>query len=56
MVWFRSHEDGCYNDSIALEFDNYPGSTAAEMPVKFQSDRKGLKSNLAALGLHEILH
>ena len=44
----RSHDIGCFNDSIALKFDRHLESTAAEVLVKFQSDRKGLNPNLAA--------
>ena len=33
---------GCYNDRIALTFDRHFGSTAAEVPVKFQGDWKSL--------------
>ena len=39
---------------IALKFDRHIDSSAAEMPVKFQNDMIILKSNLAALRLHEI--
>ena len=51
----RSQEIGCYNDRIALKFDRHLGSSAVEMSVKFQSDRKGLNPKLAASRLHEIL-
>ena len=44
----RSHEIGCYNDCIRLKFDRHLGSTAAEVPVKFQSDWKSLNLNLMA--------
>ena len=40
LVKSRSREIGCFNDPIALEFDRYVGSTAAEDPVKFQSYKK----------------
>ena len=46
---------GCYNDCIALKFDRHFGSTATEVPVKFQSDWKSLNPNLAASRLHELL-
>ena len=36
----------CYNDRIALKFDRHLDSTAAEMPVKFQSVWKSLNMNL----------
>ena len=42
-------------DLIALKFDRHFGSTAAEVPVKFQSDSTVLNTNLAASGLCEIL-
>ena len=40
---------------IALKFDRHIGSNAAEVPVKFQSDRTILNTNLAASRLYEIL-
>ena len=43
----RSHE--------VSKFDRHLGSSAAEMPVKFQSDTTILTSNLAASRLEEIL-
>ena len=43
------------NCRIALEIDRHIGSTAAEVPVKFQSDRTILNTNLAASRLYEIL-
>ena len=51
----RSHEIGTLNCCIALKFDRHIGSTAAEVPVKFQSDRTILNTNLAASRLYEIL-
>ena len=51
----RSHEIGTLNCRIALKFDRYIGSNAAEVPVKFQSDRTILNTNLAASRLYEIL-
>ena len=51
----RRREIGCYNDRIALKFDRHLGSTAAEVPVKFQSNWKSLNMNLAAPRLNEIL-
>ena len=39
---------------IALKFDRHIGSTAAEAPVKFQSDFKILDANLEASRLHEF--
>ena len=44
-----------WNCLIALKFDRHIGSTAAEVPVKFQSDRTILNTNLAASRLYEIL-
>ena len=43
------------NCRIALKFDRHIGSTAAEVPVKCQSDRTILNTNLAASRLYEIL-
>ena len=51
----RSREIGRYNDRFALKLDGHLGSTAAEMPVKFQSDCKSLNPNLVASRLNEIL-
>ena len=47
--------DGTLNCRIALKFDRHIGSTAAEVPFKFQSDRTILNTNLAASRLYEIL-
>ena len=55
LVKSRSHEIGTLNCRIALKFDRHIGSTAAEVPVKFQSDRTILNANLAASRLYEIL-
>ena len=55
LVKSRSHEIGTLNCRIALKFDRHIGSTAAEVPVKFQSDRIILNTNLAASRLNEIL-
>ena len=52
---FRSHEIGTLNCRIALKFDRHIGSNAAEVPVKFQSDRTILNTNLAASRLYGIL-
>ena len=38
-----------------MKFDRHIGSTAAEVPVKFQSDRTILNTNLAASRHYEIL-
>ena len=51
----RSREIGCYKDRIALKFNRHLGSSAAELPVKFQSDGTSLNRNLAASRLREIL-
>ena len=51
----RSHEIGTLNCRIALKFDRHIGSNVAAVPVKFQSDRTILNTNLAASRLYEIL-
>ena len=51
----RSREIGSLNYRIALKFDRHFGSTAADVPVKFQSDRSILNTNLVASRLCEIL-
>ena len=38
-----------------MKFDRHIGSNAAEVPVKFQSDRTILDTNLATSRLNEIL-
>ena len=55
VVKYRSREIGSLNYHIALEFDRHVGSTAAEVPVKFQGDRTILNTNLAASRIYEIL-
>ena len=55
ISWSLEAANGCYNDRIALMFNRYIGSVAAEGPVKFLSDWKSLNPNLAAMRLHEIL-
>ena len=45
---------GHVNYYIASKFDRHIGSSAAKVPVKFQSDRTILNTNLAASGLHNI--
>ena len=55
LVKSRSREIECCNDRIALKFERHLGSAAAEVPIKFQSDRKCLKPNLVALRLYETL-
>ena len=54
LVKSRSHEIDTLNCRIALTFDRHIGSNAAEVPVKFQSDRTILNTNLAATRFHEI--
>ena len=56
-LWVKtgSREIGFLNYRIALKFDRLIGSTAAGVPVKFQSDRAILVTNLAASRLYEIL-
>ena len=51
----RSREIGNLNYHITLKFDRHVDSTAAEVPVKFRSDRTILNTNLTALKLCEIL-
>ena len=55
LVKSRSYETGTLNCRIALKFDRHIGSTAAEVPAKFWSDRTILNTNLAASRLYEIL-
>ena len=50
----RSREIGSLNYRIALKFDRHLASSAAEEPVKFQSDRTILNTNLAVSRLNEI--
>ena len=51
----RSCKIGFYNYHIPLKFDRHHGSDAAEVPVKFQINRKSLKPSLTAFKLHKIL-
>ena len=55
LVNFRSQEIGCDNDCITQKFDRHLSSTAAEVPVKFQSNWRNLNLNLMALRLLKIL-
>ena len=55
LVKSRSQEIGTLNCRIALKFVRHIGSTAAEVPVKFQSDTTILNTNLAASRFCEIL-
>ena len=50
LVKSRSHKIRVKTLPIALKSDRHLGSSAAEIPVKFQSDT----SNLAALRLHGV--
>ena len=43
----RSREIGDLNYRIAMKFGGHVGSTAADVPVEFQSDRVILKTKLA---------
>ena len=46
---------GYCHDFIALKFGRHLGNAAAEVPVKFHSDLKSLRRNIAASRLQEIL-
>ena len=48
LVKSQSHETGTLNCHMASKFDRHMGSNAAEVPVKFQSDRTILNTNLVA--------
>ena len=52
---YRSREIGGLDYRIALKFDSHVGSSAADMPVKFQSDRTSLNTNLVVSRFCEIL-
>ena len=54
LVKSQSHEIGSSNHRIALKFDRRLGSSAAETPVKFQSDWILLILNLATSRRCEI--
>ena len=54
LAMSRSREIVCYSDRIALKFDRRVGSSAAEMPVNFQSDSTTLIQYLMAAKLCEI--
>ena len=56
LVKYQKHEIGSLNYRIALRFDRHLGSTAAEVPAKFQLDRTIVNTNLSASRLCEILH
>ena len=51
----RSRAIGCCNGRDVLKFDKHLASPATERPIKYQSHWKGLKLNLAASRLREIL-
>ena len=53
LLMSRSREIRVYAFPIALKFDWHLGSSAAEMPVKYQSDKIIIRPNLAASRLHE---
>ena len=53
-VTSRGRDIRVYTFPIAVKFDRHLGSSAAEMPIKFQSDTIITTSNLAALSFHEI--
>ena len=48
LVKSRSREIDGLNCSVTLKFDRHISSSAAEVPVKFQSDRIIPNTNLAA--------
>ena len=54
LVKCRSREIRVLTSPIALKFDRHIGSSATEMPVKFQNDTISITSNLAASRLREI--
>ena len=49
LVKSRSRKIGVQTFAIALQFDRHLGSSAAEMPVKFQSNTIIMTSNLCPL-------
>ena len=49
----QSREIGSLNDRIALKFDRHIGSTAAEVPLKFQSNLTIMNTNLVVSRLSE---
>ena len=51
-IWWRRHGLNC---RIAFRFDRHIGSSAAEVPGKFQNETIIQNTNLAASRLHEIL-
>ena len=54
LVKSLSREIRVWTFPIALKFNSHIGSSAAEMPAKFQSDTIIITPNLAASRLHEI--
>ena len=54
MVKIGNRRLDSVNYRIALKFDRHLGSSAAEMPVKFQSDTMIQNSHPAASRLREI--
>ena len=55
LLKFRSREIRVYTFPIALKLNKHLGSSAAEMPVKFQSDAIIIVANLADSIIFEIL-
>ena len=55
LVKSRGRDIRVWTIPIPLKFDRHIGSSAAEMPIKFQSDTNIITFNLAASILHEIL-
>ena len=51
-MFFSIYIENC---TIVPKFDWHLGSSAAEVPVKFQGDTMIQTTNLAASNLHEIL-
>ena len=49
----RSHEIGSLNYRVALKFERHVGSSAAEVPVKFQRNRKNLAASIMSFTLNE---
>ena len=47
--------DRCYNYRFAKNIDRHLGSTAAEVPVKFQSNWKSPNMNPVTSRLHKIM-
>ena len=54
LVKTRGRDIRIYTFSMTVKLDKPPGSSAADMPVTFQSDTVIITSNLSASRLHEI--